>query len=146
MVPGVAAPDGTMDPSTKVTTSPSDNKTTTITSSANGLPPSSGLLATITETWEEARDAVMETDIAISLIDKSEKLSKAAGKMWKVSKKVAWIVGTTAVVLILPLIYEIDKELAPIDGQIPPVGQPTQTSDSSASAQPDTAGGKTPAK
>lgn len=59
----------------------------------------------------------METELVTTLSEKATRVSKVMNKVWNLSKGVAWVVGTSALVLAIPLLYEIDKELGPTNEQ-----------------------------
>lgn len=71
------------------------------------------MLSSLTETWEEVRDAVVETEAAVALSKHLSRAGKVAANVWHFSKGAAWVLGTSALVLIVPLLYEIDKEIGP---------------------------------
>lgn len=86
------------------------------------------------------RDAVVETDTYLALSKHSTTARRAASYAWRFSKKVAWIVGTSALVLVVPLLYEVDKELGPsFDNNAPSTSSTPSSTSSSAAAAPDTA-------
>lgn len=68
------------------------------------------------------RDAVAETDTAIALSKHLSRAAKVAAKAWYFSKGAAWVLGTSALVLVVPLLYEIDKEIGP-GPDLPPAAQ-----------------------
>lgn len=70
-------------------------------------------MSSFQETWEDIRDAVTETDVYIATSEKVTAVSRVASSAWSLSKKLAWVLGTSALVLVVPLLYEIDKELGP---------------------------------
>lgn len=108
MAPGIPS-----SPPSTTSTSPPKKKPYTLPSSDQ--PPSTGsnTLASLTETWEEVREAVMETEFVTALSEKATRVTKVVNKVWNLSRAVAWVVGTSALVLVIPLLYEIDKELGP---------------------------------
>lgn len=55
----------------------------------------------------------METEFVTALSEKATRVTKVVNKVWNLSRAVAWVVGTSALVLVIPLLYEIDKELGP---------------------------------
>lgn len=63
--------------------------------------------------------------------------SQTTSKVWGLSKKVAWLIGTSALVLVLPLLYEIDKELGPGVEPSPPGAGATPTAGAKASTPSD---------
>lgn len=95
--------------------------------------PSASSLTSLQEKWDDIRDALTETDAYVSLSRRSSAACDAANSVWTFSKRVAWVLGTSALVLVIPLLYEIDKELGP------GFDSPTPTSASSSSPTPDSA-------
>lgn len=76
----------------------------------------------------------METEIVTKLSEKGTRVNKMVNKLWNLSKSVAWIAGTSALVLVIPLLYEIDKELGPAADQQPRQLESQQTDGGSSSA------------
>lgn len=68
----------------------------------------SGLL--ISERVERARDTLVESALYGRLSQVSEAVYERAGAVWGFSKSTAWIVGTSVLVLVLPVLWEIDRE------------------------------------
>jgi hypothetical protein len=69
------------------------------------------VLTRLKERFDDARDALVESDAGARVTDISEKVGNVTSTVWALTKKAAWIVGTSALVLIVPLLYEMDKEL-----------------------------------
>lgn len=89
--------------------------------------------ASFQESWDDVRDAITETEVFILLSEQYKDVSRIASSAWDFTKKAAWIIGTSSLVLVVPLLYEIDKELGPgFDPAAPPSGV-TSGSDSAAS-------------
>lgn len=70
-----------------------------------------GPLGRVLERLEDARDALMESPAFQKGAQYTEKALAAGDKVWTVARKIAWVAGTSALVLFVPLLYEIDKEL-----------------------------------
>lgn len=75
------------------------------------FPPSS--LSALAETLEEVRDEMSETEAVKILCEKLSQASRATEKLWSFSRAAAWVLGTSALILVVPLLYEIDKEVGP---------------------------------
>lgn len=81
---------------------------------------------------EDARDALMENEYFSKFHAAGNKVFDASSTLWAFSKRAAWIFGTSALVLVVPLLYEMDKEMNisnPVDANSAAVGQPTSSSD-----------------
>ncbi|CAN8075881.1 unnamed protein product [Agarophyton chilense] len=105
-----------MAPSKQSLPSPSEDKVpngSIIDPTASPLPHKWSALESFQETWEDIKDAVTETPAYISLSSKLNAVSVVAHSAWTLSKKLAWVLGTTSLVLAVPLLYEIDKEMGP---------------------------------
>lgn len=63
------------------------------------------------ERYEDTRDALMESEPFAQVFESTSKLVKAGTAVWTFSKKAAWIVGTSGLILVVPLLYEMDKEM-----------------------------------
>lgn len=63
------------------------------------------------ERYEDTRDALMESEPFAKVFDTTSKLVNSGTLMWAFSKKAAWVIGTSALVLVVPLLYEMDKEM-----------------------------------
>lgn len=70
-----------------------------------------GVLTKLQERYEDTRDALMESEPFAKIFDTTSKLVNTSSLIWAFSKKAAWVVGTSALVLVVPLLYEIDKEM-----------------------------------
>jgi hypothetical protein len=71
----------------------------------------SNVLTRLKDRVDDARDALMESETGSFIVDASQKVGNVASAFWALSKKAAWIIGTSALVLVVPLLYEMDKEL-----------------------------------
>jgi hypothetical protein len=92
-------------------------------------------LTRLKERFDDARDALLESDAGARVADISGKVGNFTIAAWALSKKAAWIVGTSALVLIVPLLYEMDKELnsgASLDGSPEKSGAEAGVADSGA--------------
>lgn len=101
MVPGVPT-DDEITAETKPTT-----RSTRMTVSA----PRSASAMSMQDKWEDIREAVVETETFATFHKGTSAVTSAVSYTWQVSKRIAWIAGTSAVILVIPLLYEIDKEL-----------------------------------
>lgn len=69
------------------------------------------VITKIQDRLEDIRDAIVETDAYDIVSKQATMVRNATTSVWNVSKRVAWIVGTSVLVLVVPLLYEVDKEL-----------------------------------
>lgn len=84
------------------------------------------------ESYEDIKDAVLDNETFIAARKVAVNVSGVASSAWAFSKRAAWIMGTTALVLVIPLLYEIDKELG--QGDTPTVDTTTAASGSADAA------------
>lgn len=70
------------------------------------------LLIQLQDRFEDARDALLENETGAYVLQMSEKVMNAGTMVWSFSKKAAWIIGTSSLVLVVPLLYEMDKEIS----------------------------------
>ncbi len=99
--------------------------------SAAAPPPAKGgggaaALAEMSARVERARDMLAESRLYAALSEAGSRLRTA----WHYSKQAGWVVGTSALVLVLPVLWEIDREhatnmAAPPDAQ-PPSSAPSK--------------------
>jgi hypothetical protein len=68
-------------------------------------------LGRLQERLEDARDAIVESEIFERIYEVGCRVSDASSVAWSFTKSASWILGTSALVLIVPLLYEMDKEL-----------------------------------
>lgn len=91
-----------------------------------------GFLAQLQDRIEDTKDALMESEPFAQFVDTSSKALSVGGSILAFSKKAAWILGTSALLLVVPLLYEMDKEMNA--GQLPdgtvPSGPPAANSGS----------------
>jgi hypothetical protein len=71
----------------------------------------SNVLTRLKDRVDDARDALLESETGSFILDASQKVGNVASAFWALSRKAAWIIGTSALVLVVPLLYEMDKEL-----------------------------------
>lgn len=71
----------------------------------------SSVLAKLQERYEDTRDALMESEPFAKIFDTTSKVANTGSLVWAFSKRAAWVVGTSALVLVVPLLYEMDKEM-----------------------------------
>lgn len=116
MTPGAVdntAPDPSSDPKPPASPPPAAAASTR---NMNGPPAGiASLAARLAERVERARDAIVDTEIYSTLAEVSSAVGERTGKAWEFSKQASWIVGTSALVLIVPLLYEMDKEISAND-------------------------------
>lgn len=93
----------------------------------------SGPLTSLQDKWDDIREAVMETDTYAFVMERAESVKNVTMSIWGTAKRCAWVLGTSGLVLVVPLLYEIDKELGP---GADPSSINSQTSSSSSSSAP----------
>lgn len=71
----------------------------------------SSVLTKLQERYEDTREALMESEPFAKIFDTTSKMVNTGSLIWAFSKKAAWVVGTSALVLVVPLLYEMDKEM-----------------------------------
>ncbi|PXF40237.1 hypothetical protein BWQ96_10041 [Gracilariopsis chorda] len=71
-------------------------------------------LAALQEAWLDVKDAVQDTAAYHSISAKAHSIYSALSAVVHVTKRVAWVLGTSSLVLVVPLLYEIDKEMDPV--------------------------------
>lgn len=70
-------------------------------------------LTKLQERLEDMRDAIVETETYDALSKRAAAVRRTGANVWRVSKRFAWVLGTSVLILIVPLLYEVDKELGP---------------------------------
>lgn len=81
-------------------------------SGSHSRPAPSSMQLTLRDKWEDIRDAVTDTQ-AFKIISKhAAGVNKITSALWTNVQRFAWIFGTSALVLVVPLLYEVDRELA----------------------------------
>lgn len=83
---------------------------------------------------EDAKDALMENEYVAKAYSGGEKAYDLSSRLWSFSKKAVWIIGTSALVLVVPLLYEMDKEINLTNSS--EAVQPGQTQPSTGPAPP----------
>jgi hypothetical protein len=68
-------------------------------------------LTRLQERLEDARDAIVESETFEYVYSFGCKAADAGRVVWSLTKTTSWILGTSALVLVVPLLYEMDKEL-----------------------------------
>lgn len=100
-------------------------------------------LAALQDAWLDVKDAVQDTAAYHSISAKAHSIYSALSTVVQVTKRVAWVLGTSSLVLVVPLLYEIDKEMGPpTDNPASPTESSTPSSSSATNAvtsQPDAA-------
>lgn len=100
---------------------------------ANGMEDQS-TLSRLSERLEDIRDTITETESYMRISKASKDVSAVLQSVWSFSKSATWIIGTTALVLLVPLLYEMDKELAQgPETNSTPQGTPNDASSATAS-------------
>lgn len=81
-------------------------------SGSHGQPTPSSMQLTLRDKWEDIRDAVTDTK-AFKIVSKhAAGVNKITSTLWTQLQRFAWVFGTSALVLVVPLLYEVDRELA----------------------------------
>lgn len=70
-------------------------------------------LIRIQERLEDMRDAIVETETYDAISKRAAAVRRTGVSVWRASKKFAWVIGTSVLILVVPLLYEVDKELGP---------------------------------
>lgn len=73
--------------------------------------PQSSLSDRLAVRVERARETLADTALYSTLSGASQTVTRRLGMLWEFSKSAGWIVGTSALVLVVPLLYEMDKEI-----------------------------------
>lgn len=81
-----------------------------------GADSSPSLAITLQDKWEDIRDAITDTEAYSVLSKRAASVNHAVSVAWSATKRLSWVLGTSALVLVVPLLYEIDKELGPGPG------------------------------
>jgi hypothetical protein len=68
-------------------------------------------LTRLQERFEDTRDALMESEPFAQAYASAVKVVKAGKTVFVFSKQAVWVLGTSALVLVVPLLYEMDKEM-----------------------------------
>lgn len=68
-------------------------------------------LAHFGDRLEDTRDALMESPAFARAAGATSAAGNAAAAVFAFSKKAAWVLGTSALLLVVPLLYEMDKEM-----------------------------------
>lgn len=84
---------------------------------------------------EDIRDAIVETETYAVVSKQVAAVRRVSVTAWNVSRRVVWIVATSMLVLVLPVLYEVDKEL----GTTFDPNSPNQPAPSSSPTPPSTA-------
>lgn len=71
------------------------------------------VLTNLQERLEDIREAIVETETYEVLSKRAAAIRRTGASVWSASKRYAWIIGTSVLVLVVPLLYEVDKELGP---------------------------------
>lgn len=79
---------------------------------------------TLGERLIRARDTLTETELYAQIANASSRVGQRLGSLWSFSKTAGWVVGTSALVLVVPLLYEMDKEIAGAAPSAPPAQTP----------------------
>lgn len=80
--------------------------------SADAIGERESLLGTIQDRLEDARDALLDNETGARVVEMAGRVVGAGTAAWSFSKKAAWVIGTSALVLVVPLLYEMDKEMS----------------------------------
>lgn len=73
----------------------------------------SGAFSGLQDKWDDIREAVTETEAYAVISERAEGIKNVTMSVWAAAKWCAWVFGTSGLVLVVPLLYEIDKELGP---------------------------------
>lgn len=81
-------------------------------SGSHGRPAPSSMQLSLRDKWEDIRDAVIDTKAFKIMSKHAVGVNKITSALWTHVQRFAWIFGTSALVLVVPLLYEVDRELA----------------------------------